>query len=305
MNIITITLNPAIDVHIFSGRDDTGSQERTVRHSGGKGINVSRALSHFGVDSLCYAIVGGENTDSFLEPLTDVNLVYDVVRGRVRENVHYHLKNRECAVLGAGPCVTKSDIDRMSERLLPEINDGTMLVFSGSIPSSADKAAILNFILKAKAQGARIILDSRSFDLDDIRRIYPYLIKPNKDEFIDLLGVGDEIFDVISLLNSLGSDVSENVILTLGGNGAVLYNGREVYLATFPEIEAISTIGAGDSVIAGFLFGLNNGESLTESFRTGVAFGSASCLTDGTLPPRAEDVDKIRKCVAIHQITCN
>ena len=305
MNIITVTLNPAIDVHIFSNRDDMPRAERTVRHSGGKGINVSRALSHFGVDSLCYAIVGRENMDSFLEPLTDVNLVYDVVLGRVRENVHYHLKGGERVAPGAGPCVTKSDIERMRERLLLGINSGTMLVFSGSIPPSSDKDAILNFLLEAKARGARIILDSRSFDLDDIRRIYPYLIKPNKDEFIDLLGVGNEPFDATYLLNSLGSDVSENVILTLGENGAVLYNGREVYLATFPEIEAVSTTGAGDSVIAGFLFGVNNGESLTESFRTGVAFGSASCLTDGTLPPRIEDVNKIRDRVAVNKITCN
>ena len=90
MNIITVTLNPAIDVHV--SEDENGTR-KTERHSGGKGINVSRTLTCFGVESLCYTVVGEENKDSFLLPLTNLNIMYDVVKGKVRENVHYHLKS--------------------------------------------------------------------------------------------------------------------------------------------------------------------------------------------------------------------
>ena len=299
MNIITVTLNPAIDVHV--SEDENGTR-KTERHSGGKGINVSRTLTCFGVESLCYTVVGEENKDSFLLPLTNLNIMYDVVKGKVRENVHYHLKSGEHVVTGEGTCITDKDMKAIKERLLSEIKDNTVLVFSGSIPPSVAKEDVVTLLLDIKARGARIILDTRSLDTIDISRIHPYLIKPNYDEMLNLVGERDTGKGGLEILKKMGHDMCENIVLTLGKDGAMLYDGREVHVATFPELSAISTTGAGDSVIAGILYDMYLGRDLADSFITGVAFGSASCLTNGTLPPLCDDVYDIKEKITISRI---
>ena len=147
------------------------------------------------------------------------------------------------------------------------------------------------FLYQFTSKGAKLVIDSRSFSLDDLREMRPWLIKPNQEEISEYLGREITEFDeIISAAKSLHKDGIENVMISLGGEGAMLVCDDGVFVATPPKINVISTIGAGDSSIAGFLSAAKSGKCSREQLREAVAFGSAACLTEGTKPPRKDDI---------------
>ena len=146
-------------------------------------------------------------------------------------------------------------------------------------------------------------MDSKSFTIEDIFDIKPWLIKPNQEEISDYLGCEiktlSEVLEKAAVFREHGII---NTMVTLGEQGAVLLTKDKVYMATTPIIDAISTIGAGDSTIAGFLAGTYAGENVDGCLKTAVSFGTAACLTDGTLPPQKEDIEKIHSQICVTEV---
>lgn len=288
MNIITLTLNPAIDVHL---RADalTPSGYNTAhfvrRDSGGKGINVSRALLAFGAESLCYAVLGEDNAKEFAEPVVraGIDIVYSTVRGRVRENINLQHSESETVIAMQGPALDRSAIDRVERDLSAHVSSDTVLVFSGSLSEGTDKDAVLSLLYKMKSLGARLVIDTRSLSTEEIISLRPYLIKPNEAEALALTGMSadskERAAEIAIALRNMGC---ENVLLTLGEDGAALASGDGVFVADAPDITPVSTVGAGDSTIAGFL---SSGTRGADALALAVAFGSAACLSEGTAPP--------------------
>ena len=308
MNIITITLNPAIDLQLSEEAirsTEPFAYAPIARESGGKGVNISRALRAFSRESLCLIAVGEENADEYLSPLESegLDLAVERVSGAVRVNLHADGRDGDIVLAGQGACVDNTALFHIKERALAAAFDGDIVCLCGKLPPDCDKMYVIDMLREIKARGARIVLDSSSFSLDDIGRIYPYMIKPNLDELVMLMGAGNiGKSEASALARGLRGKVAENVFVTLGGDGAVYASGEAAYYISAPEIAPKSTTGAGDSLIAGYIYALSRGCEITDILRTAAAFGSAACLNEGTQPPNPADVERLFKEITLTKI---
>lgn len=309
MKIITLTLSPAFDLHCYAKEICVGHENLATvirREAGGKGVNISRALRANSKDSLCLALLGEENGDEFKKSLASYGLeLYTLtLSGRIRENITLHTESgKETRISFKGFSADPSVLDRIAEQLEKiGLSDATV-TFTGRAPTGIGISRIKDFLKALQRKGARIVIDSRSFTLSDLTDCSPYLIKPNEEEISAYMGrnisTQTEAAEVGRAICKTGV---ENVMITLGDRGAVLVSSRGVWTATPPRIDVVSTIGAGDSSIAGFLSAISEGADESQALRLAVAFGSAACLTVGTLPPRKEDVDRILSQVKINRI---
>lgn len=296
--ITTLTLNPAFDVHVGidefrAGRENLADSVK--RDVGGKGINISRALSANKIENLPLVLLGQENAADFLQGLEAVGLHCSVLEcpGRIRENITVHpTTGPETRLSFKGFRCTPDVLDRVAEKINPT---GTV-TFTGSLPGgiSAEEAEI--FLTRLRDAGARVVIDSKSIPLDMLRRIRPWLIKPNAEEIEAYFGgemTEARLCDIASELHAGGI---ENVMISLGGDGAILASEGRLFRARVPAIPVLSTIGAGDSSIAGFV---GTEGSPEDRLRTAVAYGSAACLREGTAPPLPNDIARIAADVTI------
>lgn len=298
MNVITLTLNPAYDVHCHTPSFKPFHENHctvTDREAGGKGVNISRALSVNGVESLAFVVLGEENGDGFRRGLLSDGLTLKeiTVPGRIRENITLHCDDSdETRISFAGFEADSSLLDNAEKAISSEIKPGTIVTFTGSTPKGISMDSVKSFLRRLSSKGAKIVIDSRSFTLDDLVEMKPWLIKPNQEEISSYLDCTVESFeDVASAAQQLCEQGIENVMVSLGAQGALLACSEGIFVARPPKIQALSTIGAGDSSIAGFVSVAE--KSAEERLRTAVSFGSAACLTPGTRPPLPEDVRKI------------
>ncbi len=306
--IFTVTLNPAFDLH-YQMEHFEAEKENYVQgilcDAGGKGINISRALKVNGMDSTAYVILGEENGGSFEAGLRRDGLHYVPLYtpGRIRENITLHPEGaKETRISLDTFSVTPELLDELEAKLLAVAEAGDLVAFAGRNPHGLEKQQVIAFLKKLIAHGLRLIVDSNSFTPQDLQQIRPWMIKPNEQEIVSFLGktVSDlqEAAEAAAALVQKG--VSEQVMISLGGDGAVWSDGEEKKLLHIPKLEhPVSTIGAGDSTLAGFLCGSAKGLEISEVLRLAVSFGTAACMTPGTLPPLPEDVARVAEQVKV------
>ena len=301
MKIITITLSPAFDLHCHS-RDFNETRETFSRFLskdiGGKGVNISRALSENGTPNTCLLALGEDNKAEFEAALKKENINYKAVYvpGRTRENITLHTDTKGEIRIGiSGFEASPELLSKIKEILFSEELKDSIVTFTGSIPSGIDKPLVIDFLKTVKKRGARLVIDSRSLTKEDIIELSPWLIKPNQEEIFTYTGIEVTSFESgKKAAEAFAGEGIENLLLSLGEKGAVLYSGNEFLTEEAPKINAISTIGAGDSMIAGFISSISKGETKKEALKNAVAYGSAACLTEGTTPPKKEEIDKIK-----------
>ncbi len=299
MNVITVTLNPAFDIHCVC--EDFATQKENLvktvsRDAGGKGVNTSRALAAGGKESRAVVAVGRGNGDDYLKQLSAraVDFTALTVDGRIRENITIHSSgDAETRISFAGFTADKS---LLSEALaaIGETDANTVVCFAGKNPQGIDISDIKAFIRKVKATGAHVSLDSSSFEIGDVTDVGAWLIKPNEEEVARYAkasaGDTEGLIDFALKTHRSGT---ENVMISLGGRGALLACDEGVFKAEPPKIDPVSTVGAGDSAIAGFIAAFSDGKSKEECLKYAVAYGTAACLTSGTNPPLSEDIEKV------------
>ncbi len=309
MKIITLTLNPAFDIHsdaeIFRAHRENICQI-TKKDIGGKGINISRALLANGIESLAVAVLGKENAEDFRRGAGEcgIPLLEIENEGRIRENITVHEKNApETRISFRGFTADAELLTKLYTAIADKIESGDIVTLTGSLPDGLSMEDAMAFAKKLKAKGARIVIDSRSFSLFDIKELSPWLIKPNQEEISGYLSKNIENFeDALASAKALFLVGIENVMISLGEKGALLVCDRGIFTATPPRINALSTIGAGDSMIAGFILSASKGEDKKEALKTAVAFGSAACLLPGTEAPQREDIAKIKALVKLNEV---
>lgn len=299
MRIITLTLNPAFDTHCKTENFRIGHEsffEVLSKDAGGKGINISRALKNAKVDNTAIAVVGKENGEEYCKKLDDGNVKYVpvFVDGRIRENIILHDNSDvETRVSFNGFSVDKGLFGKVVNAI-GEIDNQTIITLTGSNPKGISVEEVKDFVKELKDKGAKVVIDNRSFSLKDILEVKPFLIKPNKDEISGYMGReiknAEEMKTVAKELYGKGV---ENVLISSGESGAVLASQNGVYSVVPPKITAISTIGAGDSMIAGFIYAYITGKNSSDRLKYAVSFGTAACLKEGTLPPDFNDVTKV------------
>ena len=305
MKIYTLTLNPAYDVHAFVKSlvlNCENLAQIKSREAGGKGVNISRALCNGQIPNTAIIVLGKENGDEFKNAISAMDCVLLEKEGRIRENLTFHHENgTETRISFSGFSADDSILEEVLNNIV--IENDTIVTFTGRIPVGVSKDKAKDFLKALQGRGVRIVLDSKSFTIEDIFEIKPWLIKPNQEEISDYLGC--EIKTLSQVLEKATVFTEHGIIntmVTLGEQGAALLTGDKVYIATCPVIEAISTIGAGDSTIAGFLAGAYAGETAMVCLKSAVSYGTAACLTEGTLPPRKEDIEKIYAQICVSEV---
>jgi 1-phosphofructokinase family hexose kinase len=309
MRIVTLTLNPAFDLHCYTksfAPYHENLADITANEAGGKGVNISRALTESGVASKALVVLGDENGDAFRRALDadGIDCLSLTVKGRIRENLTLHTEGApETRISFRGFSADASLLERVSAHLDGMIDSDTVVTFTGSLPSGVGVSDAKKMLLGMKAQGAKIVIDSRSFSLEDIREVHPWLIKPNEEE-IALYSTHSvtDLESAATAARELSEQISENVMISLGGAGAVLATEDGVFAASAPKIEVRSTIGAGDSSIAGFIAAASEGLPYPEMLRRAVSFGSAACMTEGTRPPERDATEALIKTVEVRRV---
>ena len=286
--IVTVTLNPSIDVTLWlDGLDPDRANrvEAEAREAGGKGINVSRVVRSFGLDSLCLAVAGADNSREFARFLEDAGLRYEMlhVEGAVRENLTLRTGDQTVKLNRRGPSMTTMMIGALMALIRSHIHPGDIVVFAGSLPEHVDVQDYAELILAVKNAGALVAVDSDALKLEDYKMIRPWLIKPNIHEARHILEIKDDsplaVAEAARKLREIGV---ENAMISMGGNGLLCASEEGVAHAATPPVEVKSTVGAGDSALAGFFVGFVKGWNLQECVRMAAACGTASAMQDGT-----------------------
>lgn len=306
MKIITLTLNPAFDVHCYAENFQPYRENLatvTSRDIGGKGLNISRALTANGIRNTALIVLGREDQSSFREELEAEGITYCeiAVSGRVRENITLHTNGaKETRISFAGFSADDSLIDRVEAELDRLLDGDGILTLTGRNPEGIGMPRIKAMLTRLQDKGVRIVLDSRSFTLQDLLDVRPWLIKPNEEEIVSYSGTDVRDFSSAkTVAEQLHARGIENVMISLGAQGALLCCPDGCFAANAPAIEAISTIGAGDSAIAGFCAAAGMGLDAPERLRYAVAYGSAACTVMGTQPPKPADIKALLRQIEV------
>lgn len=309
MKIITLTLNPAFDTHcstkVFKPYHENIVDISSVE-AGGKGVNISRALNSNDVENTAVIIAGNENKTEFLNRLNSDGLNVKVVEtnGRIRENITAHPLDgtAETRICFEGFTIKKDLLCKVADAI-GEVDDKTVITMTGSIPKGITASDVMNVLEGFRQKGAKIVIDSRSFSLDDLKTFKPWLTKPNNDEAKSYTAISvDTTENAILAARKIHDLGVENAIISLGGEGAVLVCDEGTFVAKVPKIDVVSTIGAGDSTIAGFIDAYIKGLSKEYCLKRAVSYGTAACLLSGTKPPLKRDVETIEKQVDVIKV---
>lgn len=283
--IYTLTLNPALDYDMYLDEDlklENLNLAREVNfRAGGKGINVSKVLKNLGLESTAIGFVAGFVGDFIRKDLEKERIKTEFVEleGYTRINVKVNANDKETELTGVSPEIPKEKLEELIGKM-SDLKDGDILVLSGSIPSSVSSSIYKELSGKVKAD-VEIVLDTRGNLLQENMH-NNFFIKPNIHELREMFGgkieTKSEIVEKCKFFLERGI---KNVILSRGGEGALLINKDCVLEASVPKGNLINSIGAGDSMVAGFIAGYVKGMSLEDSFRLAVASGSATAYSYG------------------------
>lgn len=301
--IYTVTFNPSLDYIVSVKNFTTGVTNRTESEQmfpGGKGINVSLVLKNLGIDNTAIGFTGGFVGDEIKRLLDEIKInsdFIDVPNGNSRINIK--LKSIDgTEINAAGPTILKSQIDELMKKL-DTLSEKDILVLAGSIPASMPDDMYEQIMSRLDNKGVRILVDATGSLLTNVLKYHPFLIKPNNHELGDIFGVNiKDVDDIISYARKLQIMGAQNVLVSMAGDGAVLISGEgKVYRAPAPKGKLINAVGAGDSMLAGFLTGWLESGKYEHAFRMGVAAGSASAFSENLA--KEDEIREFYKSVII------
>ncbi|MBS6645320.1 MAG: 1-phosphofructokinase [Clostridiaceae bacterium] len=285
--IYTVTFNPALDYVVKVDHFTLGEINRTSEEHifyGGKGLNVSAILANLGFETTALGFVAGFTGDEIERGAKTLGFHSEFIhvkKGMSRINVK--LKSAEETELnGMGPEITNADVELLFGQL-DRIQDGDVLVLSGSIPKTISDDIYERIMERLQNKGVRIAVDATKDLLMNVLKYRPFLIKPNNHELGEMFGVelhGDE--EVIQYAKKLQELGAQNVLVSMAGDGAVLVTGSgDVHKIGVPKGTVKNSVGAGDSMVAGFLAGYLDTGDYGYALRLGTAAGSATAFSDG------------------------
>ena len=295
--IYTITFNPSLD-YIANCEDfrlgETNRTSRELLYPGGKGINVSIVLSNLGIDTTALGFLAGFTGKEIKRLIIEKgirNEMIPVSNGFSRINVK--LKSKEETELnGMGPIIDEKSIKKLYKKL-DRLNSDDILCLSGSIPSSMPSTMYSDVMSYLEGRDIRIIVDASKDLLRNVLKYRPFLIKPNNDEINELYGVDLKTREeVIPYARKLQEEGARNVLVSMGSKGAVLVDeSGGTHMSQAPKGDLVNSVGSGDSMVAGFLYGYLKFHNYREAFRYGLCAGSATAFRDDLAT--LEDVEKL------------
>ena len=285
--IYTITFNPALDYIVKMEEFNLGHVNRSGNefvYAGGKGINVSIVLNNLGVKSKALGFIAGFTGDEIERRVRDFGCDTEFIKlssGMSRINVKIKA-DVESEINGGGPDISEEALNNLYSQL-DKLAEGDILVLAGSVPKTMPTDVYERIMERLQEKNVKFIVDTTGESLLKVLKYNPFLIKPNHYELGDLFGVKlnnkEEVIEYAKKLKNMGA---QNVIISMAGDGAVLIDSNGgVTTSNVPKGVVKNSVGAGDSMVAGFIAGYLNSEKIEDGFKLGVATGSASAFSEG------------------------
>lgn len=281
--IYTVTLNPSIDYIVEVDHFQISHLNRIDRESkfpGGKGINVSRVLNTMDVPSKAFGFLGGFTGMFIQDTLEAEGIQTDFVKVQDDSRINIKLKTGEETELnGQGPALTEENIQELHEKL-EGLQEGDILVLAGSIPPSLPKTFYSELTQKYSARRVKVVVDASGAILTKVLKDQPFLVKPNHHELSELFNKKiSTVEEVVPYGKKVVEMGAQNVIVSMAGDGALLFTNSEVYTATIPKGKVLNSVGAGDSLVAGFIGTYVKENDMVKAFQVAVATGSATAFS--------------------------
>lgn len=297
--INTITLNPSIDYIVSVDNFNVGLVNRSDKediYAGGKGINVSIVLKNLGIENRALGFIAGFTGEEIERIINEHGVESDFIKlkaGMSRINVKLK-SNEESEINGMGPEIYQNDIEELYNKL-SDMKEGDFLVLAGSIPKSLPNDIYEKIMKDFENKKINFIVDATKELLLNVLKYRPFLIKPNHHELGEMFNVKlQSVEDIITYAKKLQELGARNVVISMAGDGAILITeDGEVTRSAAPKGKLINSVGAGDSMVAGFLAGYSKNKDLNEAFKMGVATGSASAFSEGLAT-----IDKVEELLA-------
>lgn len=291
--IYTVTFNPSLDYIVTVDHFECGIVNRTqneIIYPGGKGINVSMVLKNLGHENTALGFLAGFTGDKIEQLLKEKGISTNFIKvenGFSRINVKLR-SDEETEVNGQGPVIAASDIEALYRRL-DTLTEGDILVLAGSIPDVMPSSMYMDIMTHLEEKKLKIVVDATRDLLVNVLCHRPFLVKPNNHELGEIFGVTlRDKAEVVTYGRKLQEMGARNVLVSMAGDGAVLIaEDGNVFMAEAPKGELKNSVGAGDSMVAGFLAGYLENGSYERAFQMGVCSGSASAFSE-ELATRAE-----------------
>ena len=301
--IYTVTCNPALDYAMCLNGFAEGETNRSVSEYvqfGGKGINVSVVLSRLGVENIALGFVAGFTGEALEKAVRAQGVSTDFIRlqtGMTRINVK--LKgDTETEINASGPAVDTASLEMLMEKL-DALQAGDTLVLAGSVPGSIPKDIYAQILKRLYGRGVRFAVDATGETLRAVLPFEPFLVKPNLRELEELCARSlSGIDEVITAAKELQAAGAQNVLVSLGGDGALLADANgDVHIAAACKGTPVNTVGAGDSMVAGFLVGIERGYAY--ALALGTAAGGATAFGEG-LADRQAILELLKECLNVN-----
>lgn len=304
--IYTLTLNPAVDYYMDMNKFEEGELNKVNNSytlAGGKGINVSKVLKNFGIESIALGFCGGFTGEYIKSDLYKYGIKDNFISlaQNTRINVKIKTEKKETEIMGKSPKILPENIDELLA-IIDNIQDNDILVLSGSVPSSVKEDIYKDIIQKTKSKNnVKIILDSRENAFKIAVKENVFLTKPNRKELSEYFGKDIKtVYDIITYAKKLVEDGSENVIVSLGKDGSALVNKDGSYIGNAPEGKLVSSVGAGDAMVAGIVYGISKNLSILDSYKYAIASGTSTAFSEGLTT--FEDMNKLLDKVEVKSI---
>ena len=284
--IYTVTFNPSLDYIVAVDDLKLGATNRTSYEqmlAGGKGINVSYVLKNLGVDSTALGFMAGFVGEEIRRRIQEEGIHADFLmldEGVSRINVK--IRNIDgTEINGMGPDIPKDKVDELMQKI-HTLKQGDMLILAGSIPKSMPDTIYMDIMAQLQDKGIDIVVDATGDLLMKVLPYHPFLVKPNNHELGELFGVElktrDDVQPYAKKLQEMGA---RNVLVSMAGQGAVLLDENgEFHQLPAPKGTLVNAVGAGDSMVAGFVAGWIEKEDYEHAFRMGISAGSASAFSE-------------------------
>lgn len=304
--LYTITFNPAVDVVMNLDNLQLGALNRVEKDSyvaGGKGINISVLLKRLGYDNVATGFIGGFTGDFIHDSLTAEGVKPEFIKLDAMTRINVKLKaQEETEINGKGPVIDAANIEKLFNYFEERLTEGDAVFLAGNTAPGMTSDHYVRMAQLCQIRKAHFVLDTNKDLLTACLAYHPFLIKPNADELSEIFQTPiDSLASVIHYAKELQVLGATNIIVSLGGKGAVLLTETgDVYQSYVPKGQVINSVGAGDSMVAGFVAKYIETQDYVESLKQGAACGSATAFSVGIA--QADLVDALVKEIKVERI---
>lgn len=281
--IYTLTLNPSIDYVLRIDKFDDGQTIRSKseeKYPGGKGIMVSKLLKNLGEKSINIGFLGGFTGEFIKNKLENLGIDEEFTKISDDSRINVKLKyEKETEINAQGPCIKEEEIEEFLN-YLDNLNEDDFVIISGSIPKSLGDDFYRVIVNLLEMENVRFALDTSGKKLFNLSSYKPFLVKPNRDELSEIFE--DEIDSdekIVKYARKLIDQGAENVIVSLGKDGSIFIDNNIAYKAKPIEGKLVNSVGSGDSMVAGYIYGYMKGLSKLDSYKLAIACGSATAFS--------------------------